>query len=1017
MIIKKHILFFILGSCSFGAYSQQATRASEELKEYVTYPFSDPDPIASPQKLYPYFRFDGFAHKSEKKQWKAVILENDFIRVQIMPEIGGKIWSAYDKVNKRHYIYNNDVVKFRDIAMRGPWTSGGIEANYGIIGHTPNTSTPVDYRLQQNEDGSASCFLHAFDLLSRSNWTLEVRLDKDKDFFSTRSFWYNTNTVEQPYYTWMNLAVPAGSDLRFLYPGNKYIGHDGDTHPWPIDAQGRDLSLYTSNDFGSSKSYHVLGAHSNSFGVYYEKEDHGMMRYALREDKVGKKIFLWSQAKDGQIWEGLLTDQNGQYVEIQSGRLFNQNVASSSLTPFKQIGFAPYQSDSWTEYWMPFSGIGVPDDVQPSAALKVSKDQSGLHITLDPKRVLRDSVYLLDQSGAVLASDFAHAERMLPIRFTFDRAGIEKARYLKIGPDYFDILREPSEKTLARPDELERTVSSDNEQMKVLEVRDLIRFRLYKEAEARLNSDLQEESASIDLLIEKSKLAWFKMDYESCFQYSRAALARDTYHPAANYYYGLSALQLGQVYDGLDGFEIASLDVTWRSAAYTQLAKYYYGIRQYQRAYDYALKAEQSQAMNVYALQIQYLAGQQIGAMTVGQPLETLKFNDPFNAFVQFESGQTITSHQEMGNERLLELAVWYHGLKEDKKAREVLLQISVPNTEVLLWLAWLSRADRTESARWLSKAMQSNPIFVFPFREESLEVFQWGREQGSNWKVDYLAALLYRFHNQEAKALALLNNVYTIAPDFAPFYAVRAEIEKSHDVDKAIQSMRQAIAVDPDQWRYGLLLTQLLNHKGMYSEALGIINTEQRKHKDNYILGLTRIRTQLLNQAYKEAEKSLTTIQILPFEGANESHRYFVQTKLMLAFQHILDKDYKQARHKLNESRTWPSNLGVGEPYESEKNELLADWLMAYVSNKTGDTKAQREYLNKIVANKKTTNKLEKLLQHQAMSQLGDERKVSVLGDDYDVALLKQIQNDELSKYWSSLIKNIYFVQDQRMF
>ena len=63
----------------------------------------------------------------------------------VLPEIGGKIWAAVEKSTGRSFIYDNHVVKFRDIAMRGPWTSGGIEPNYGIIGHTPNCATPVDY--------------------------------------------------------------------------------------------------------------------------------------------------------------------------------------------------------------------------------------------------------------------------------------------------------------------------------------------------------------------------------------------------------------------------------------------------------------------------------------------------------------------------------------------------------------------------------------------------------------------------------------------------------------------------------------------------------------------------------------------------------------------------------------------------------------------------------------------------------------------------------------------------------
>ncbi|MBL0110582.1 MAG: DUF5107 domain-containing protein [Saprospiraceae bacterium] len=85
-------------------------------------------------------------------------MENQYIKLMILPEIGGKIWAAWDKASGEAFIYNNQVVKFRDVAMRGPWTSGGIEANYGIIGHTPNCATPVDYKTQSNADRSVKLF-------------------------------------------------------------------------------------------------------------------------------------------------------------------------------------------------------------------------------------------------------------------------------------------------------------------------------------------------------------------------------------------------------------------------------------------------------------------------------------------------------------------------------------------------------------------------------------------------------------------------------------------------------------------------------------------------------------------------------------------------------------------------------------------------------------------------------------------------------------------------------------------
>src|SRR3982751_4891187 len=135
------------------AQSSRAT-AREYRRVFPTYPFSDPNPIPVVGRIYPYFRFDGFTHRAQQRAWKVVELENQYLRVMILPEIGGKIWNAVDKRSNRSFIYFNHTVKFRDVAMRGPWTSGGIEPNYGIIGHTPNVAAPVDYVTRTNADGS-----------------------------------------------------------------------------------------------------------------------------------------------------------------------------------------------------------------------------------------------------------------------------------------------------------------------------------------------------------------------------------------------------------------------------------------------------------------------------------------------------------------------------------------------------------------------------------------------------------------------------------------------------------------------------------------------------------------------------------------------------------------------------------------------------------------------------------------------------------------------------------------------
>ena len=165
----------------------------------VTYPFSDPDPIPKTAgKIYPYHRYETFAFKPTEQTYKMVVLENEWLRVKIFPEIGGKIWSVYDKTQGKEMFYDNDVVKFREIALRGPWTSGGIEFNYGVIGHTPSCAHPVDYRVEKKADGSVSCYVGVSELITRSRWVVEINLPKDAIWVSTRSFWHNYSGEFQP---------------------------------------------------------------------------------------------------------------------------------------------------------------------------------------------------------------------------------------------------------------------------------------------------------------------------------------------------------------------------------------------------------------------------------------------------------------------------------------------------------------------------------------------------------------------------------------------------------------------------------------------------------------------------------------------------------------------------------------------------------------------------------------------------------------------------------------------------
>ena len=325
-------------------------------KTFRTYPFSDPDPVpATGERRYPYFRYDGSSGTAHDRVWKTVELDNGRIAVTILPEVGGKVWGARDKVTGRDFIYANHVMKFRDIAMRGPWLSGGIEFNFGIIGHSPSTATPVDWHVRQNADGGASCFVASAEYITRTWWQVEILLKPGADEFETRTVWWNGSGSPAPYYHWMNAAYSLRDDPEFLFPGEVAVGHEGEivTRTWPLDSKGRDISLYRNNAYGGPKSYHLVGGNAGFYGIWWRDLGYGSYHRSLPYAKFGRKIWLWALSREGGIWEDLLTDDDGQYAELQAGRCFNQPRWDNIYSPFKHPSFLPGTAETFVDHWGP----------------------------------------------------------------------------------------------------------------------------------------------------------------------------------------------------------------------------------------------------------------------------------------------------------------------------------------------------------------------------------------------------------------------------------------------------------------------------------------------------------------------------------------------------------------------------------------------------------------------------------------------------------------------------------------
>ena len=955
------------------ARSQRNAIVTEYQKVFPTYPFSDPNPIPLLTQVYPYYRFDGFTDKAVNKQWKVVQLENDYIQLLILPEIGGKIWAAIDKKTNTPFLYYNHTVKFRDVAMRGPWTSGGLEANFGIIGHTPNCATPVDYITRSNADGSVSCIIGVLDLLTRSNWRVEINLPKDKAYFTTQAFWYNSTPAEQPYYHWMNAGVKAGNDLEFIYRGNQYIGHGGEHAAWPTNEKnGKQINWYKENNFGGYKSYHVFGKYTNFFGTYYHDEDQGMARYSTHDDKAGKKIWIWGLSRQGMIWEKLLTDTDGQYVEVQSGRLFNQNAEQSTFTPFKHVGFEPYTTDTWKEYWYPVSQTKGFVEANEYGALNVKYEDGWLKLHFYPVQAIHDSLVVKNGDNLIYKQMVDRTPMQVFADSVKTTADTTSNLHIALGMNKLTYNTNPNAYTLSRPTDTPKDFDWNSAYGLYIQGSELMDEKMYDKAEDKLSAALQKDSSFLPAVVQMAQLLYRNMQYKEALQLAKQALSINTEAGDANFYYGLISEQLGNTIDAKDGYDIAALTPGYRSAAYTQLASLYFKENNLDKALHYAQKAAAYNGLNMAALQMEALIFRyqhnQAAANTV---LDTMLSFDPINHFALFEKYNwqnteqnkqnfTTTIRNEMPQETYAELATWYYKNGCTREATQ-LFQMSPTSTEANIWLAFLQNKKPDD--------VSLDPALYFPFRSETAATIDSLLQHQDNWELKYFLALVYHDRNRLEECKQLLMDCGNI-PSYAPFYAARAAIVTPTDSAQGLADLQKALSLDK-HWRYYKLLGEYYNAHNQSDKALLLLQPYYKAHPDDYIMGLLYAKTLLLNKQYSAADQVLAGLNIIPFEGATAGHELYHEAKLMQAAEALRKKNYTKSLALIEQSKEWPEHLGSGKPYDADMDTRLEDWMSYLNYRRMSNTAKANAALNNILLYTNNINKAENVNASNAIISL----------------------------------------------
>ncbi|HAZ36908.1 MAG TPA: DUF5107 domain-containing protein, partial [Clostridiaceae bacterium] len=309
-------------------------------------------------KVYPYPMIEKVYDEKVDKVYHAVYLENQYIKVMVLPELGGRIQRAYDKTNNYDFVYYNHVIKPALVGLAGPWISGGIEFNWPQH-HRPTTFLPVEHKIRENNDGSKTLLLNDTDQMYSTKSIAAITLYPDKSYIEIKGQLYNGTPFPQTFLWWANPAVPANDYTQSVFPPDVHAVMDHgkrDVSKFPIAtgvyykkdySAGVDISWY--KNIPVPTSYMAEHSDYDFVGAYDHNKKAGILHVADHHVSPGKKQWTWGCGDFGEAWRRNLTDGDGPYIELMAGVYTDNQPDFSWLKPFEEKTFK--------QYFMPYKSV------------------------------------------------------------------------------------------------------------------------------------------------------------------------------------------------------------------------------------------------------------------------------------------------------------------------------------------------------------------------------------------------------------------------------------------------------------------------------------------------------------------------------------------------------------------------------------------------------------------------------------------------------------------------------------
>jgi tetratricopeptide (TPR) repeat protein len=915
-------------------------------------------------RVYPYPLYDTLTHRKADKTYNLVYLENEYVRIGVLPEIGGRIFEGVDKTNNYDFFYRQHVIKPALIGLIGAWISGGVEWNIPHH-HRASTFLPVQYKVEEDADGSKTVWVGELEVRHRMRWAVGYTLRPGRAYLEARLRILNRTPVTNSMLCFANVAVHVNENYQVIFPPSTQYG----THhskreftKWPI-ADGR----YGGADFSRGVDVSWFKNHENANSIFawnYEDDflagyDHGkeagLLSVADHHVVPGKKLWTWGNGARGRMWDHILTDADGPYIELMVGAYSDNQPDYSWLQP--------YETKSFSINWYPFRGIGGVKNANLDAAVNLDvrdgKASLGFYATsahasavarlkLGERTLLEERIAI--NPGKPYARQVALPAGADPhaLRASLSAGGKELIAYTPVRLPAMQapkaVQPPPAPKDIATNEELYLTG------LRVDQFHDpnLDPEPFWEEALRRDPGDVRVNVALGITLFKKARFA----DAERHF---RKALERATDKYTAPrdgepfYYLGLALQAQGRDEEAFAAFYKATWSAAWKAPGYFALAEIASARGGTGAALDFTERSLESNALNLRALNLKAALLRRLGRAR--EALATLEIArrkcDPLDArsmaerWLASKTPESARAHAHPAN--AAEVAAEYLNAGLWRDGTDVLLHAvaAAPvktrvRPMVYYYLACFAGklGDPQKAAEYARQGRAAGFEYEFPFQWEAERVLRaaMALDPSDARAPYYLGNLLFDW--RPADAVRLWEQSAALDPSFAIVHR-NLGVAYSHDkaagsLERAIASFEKAVSLDRRFPVHFAELDQVYETaKADPAMRLALLErnhtlVSQRDDSLNREIGL-----KVALGKYDDAIRLMTGRRFAVWEGGNLNvAESWVDAHLFRARQRLAAGRAAEALADVQAAATVPDNLPSERIGSGVRNREIAYWM-----------------------------------------------------------------------------------------